>query len=144
MQTNTIAAPPTVTVGGQKYHVHFGNGAFYLLSTWGIDVTQISSALNERFQSGRYTEAMYKIAAASLGTMDRNGEWDSLGLDPLKMADKLRDGESGPLLDTVWKEFSGKLGLVTKTAETQPANPSADSPKMTGSEAGPSEPAQAA
>jgi|SRR6185503_5058414 len=143
MQTNTIAAPPTVKVGGRDYHVHFGNGAFYLLSTWGIDITTLTDSLNQRFESGRYTEAMYKLAAAGLGTMDRDGNWESLGIDPLKMADRLKDGESGPLLDVVWKEFTGKTGLVTKTAETAPATPAA-SPKTTGSEAGPSQPDPAA
>lgn len=139
MQTNTIAAPPTVKVGGKPYHVHFGNGAFYLLSTWGIDITQITASLNERFSSGRYTEAMYKLAAAGLGTMDRDGNWDSLGIDPLKMADRLKDGESAALMEVVWKEFSGKLGLVTATAEPEPAKIPAASTKESGSDSGPSE-----
>jgi len=137
MQTNTIAAPPTVQVGGKPYHVHFGNGAFYLLSTWGIDITSIGAALNERFQSGRYTEAMYKLAAAGLGTMDREGNWESLGLDPLKMADRLKDGESTPLMDAVWAAFSGKLGLPTTPTEPAAATPS-DSPQPNGSSSGPS------
>ena len=138
MQTSTIAPPPTVRVGGKEMHVHFGNGAFYLLSTWGIDITQIASSLNERFASGRYTEAMYKLAAAGLGKMDSNGDWESLGLDPLKMADRLKENESGPLLETVWKEFAGKLGLATTTAGTTPATP-ADSTNADGSSSGPSE-----
>ncbi len=133
MQTSTIAPPPTVKVGGKPYHVHFSNGAFYLLSTWGIDITQITAALNERFQSGRYTEAMYKLAAAGLGKMDPDGNWETLGLDPLKLADRLKDGESGPLMDAAWEAFSGKLGLVTATA-TEPAKESAAS---TGESTGP-------
>jgi hypothetical protein len=80
---------------------------------------------------------MYKLAAASLGKMDAEGNWESLGLDPLKMADRLKDGESGPLLDVVWKEFTGKTGLVTMTAGTAPATPEA-SPAPDGSATGPS------
>lgn len=123
MQTNTIAAPPTVMVGGRQFHVQFSHGAFYQLSTWGIDITQIAASLNERFASGRYTEAMYKLAAAALGTIDKDGNWESLGLDPLKVADRLKDGESAALMETVWKEFAGKLGLVTTTVDPAPATP---------------------
>lgn len=143
MNTSTIAPPPVVKVGGKDFHVHFGNGAFYLLSTWGIDINGIASSLNERFNAGRYTEAMYKLAAAGLGKMDAEGNWESLGLDPLKMADRLRDGESAPLLEVVWKEFTGKTGLVTMTAETAPATP-AISPKTDSSAAGPSVPEEPA
>jgi len=144
MQTSTIAPPPTVKVGGKDMHVHYGNGAFYLLSTWGIDITEMAAALNTRFSSGRYTEAMYKLAAAGLGKMDAEGNWDTLGLDPLKLADKLRDGESAPLMEVVWKEFTGKTGLATTTAEPTPAKTPAPSTNDDGSGIGPSAPAAAA
>jgi len=140
MQTNTIAAPPTVQIGGRPYHVRYSTGAFYLLSTWGIDVTAVAQTLNDKFQNGHYTEAMYKLAAAGLGTIDKEGDWETLGIEPLKLADRLKDGEAAALMEVVWREFSGKLGLVTTTAGTAPAplNPSTETP---GSGTGPLEPA---
>ena len=138
MSTSVVVAPPTVNVGGKPYAVRFSNGAFYLLSTWGIDLTSISAALNEKFQSGHYTEAMFKLAASSLGSFDRDGNWTSLGMEPLKLADTLLDGEAEPLLDAVWKAFAGKLGLGTKTAAPEPADSSTNAD---GSTSGPSEPA---
>lgn len=136
--TAAVFPPPTVKVGGKEYQIRYGNGAFYLLSTWGIDATSISKTLNEMFRDGRYTEAMYKLAAAGLGTT-RNGKWITANLSPLELADALEEDEAATLMNTVWEQFSGKLGLATKkTTATQPAD-TPDSQSATGSASGVSE-----
>ena len=141
MSTQLVAVPTTFAVGGKPHSIRFANGAFYLLSTWGIDVTQIATALNEKFQTGHYTEVMYKLAAASLGNFDASGNWKTLGLDPLEFADRLLEGEAEPLMEAVWKAFSGKLGLVTKTPGPEPAQTPDPSTNADGQRSGPSEPA---
>lgn len=131
-----MVPPPSVKVGGKPYCVRFSNGAFYLLSTWGIDVTRLAATLNEYFQGGRYTDAMTKLAAAGLGNFDADGNWRSLGIPPLELADRLLDEEVLPLGNAVWEAFSGKLGLAKTTAGTAPAE---ESQKPDGSTSGPSE-----
>ncbi len=140
MQTNTIAPPPVVQVGGKQYHVHFGNGAFYLLSTWGIDIARIVDQWNEMISTGRRNEGLVKIAAASAGTIDSAGNWTSLGLTPLQFADRCSVDECLNAQNVAWEEFAKKLGLVMVKTETEPAPKSADSPNPTGSDSGPSEP----
>jgi hypothetical protein len=63
-------------------------------------------------------------------------------MTPLELADALLDGEAQPLLDVTWKEFTGKLGLATMTAGTEPAAKPEDVTSGTGAVPGPS--AQAA
>ncbi len=137
MSTSLVVAPPAVKVGGKPYFVRFSNGAFYLLSTWGIDAHRVAATLNEYFSQGRYVEAMAKLCAASLGTFDAEGNWRTAGMTPLEMSDRLLEGEQGPLEEVVWKEFSGKLGLVVTPVKSAPAEVS---PNTNGSTSGPSEP----
>lgn len=140
MSTQLVAVQPPIMVGGKPFAIRFANGAFYLLSTWGIDITRITTALNSKFQTGHYTEVMYKLAAAALGNFDNSGQWKSLGIEPLDLADRMLDDEAKPLMDAVWTAFTGKLGLVTMTSGPEPAQ-SAAPMSDTGSTSGPSEPA---
>jgi hypothetical protein len=125
--TSIMEPPPAVKVGGKDYRIRFSNGAFYLLSKWGIDVTQISRILNEMFQENRYTEAMYKLAAAGLGNQNAAGNWKTAGIDPLELADTLLDGEADLLMEVTWQAFAGKLGLDT-TTKTMPTTAPANNP----------------
>jgi hypothetical protein len=132
-----IVAPPSVQVGGRPFQVRFSQGAFYLLGTWGIDVSRIVGVHNEMISSGRGREYAMKIAAASLGTTDAEGRWRSLGLSPLEVADTLLDGEWETLDATAWDLFKKKLGLVSTTEAPATTYPST---KPAGSNSGPSEP----
>ena len=138
MSTSLVAPPPSVKVGGKPYQVRFGQGAFYLLGTWGIDVSRIVEVHNEMIGSGRGREYAMKIAAASLGNYDANGVWRSLGAGPLDVADMLLDGEWEALDSTAWEAFKKKAGLVVI-----PATAPSLSTKSDGSDSGPSEPEQA-
>ncbi len=122
-------------------HVHFGNGAFYLLSTWGIDISRIVDQWNELVSTGRRQEGLGKIAAAAAGTMDSAGNWTSLGIPPLALADKCSTEEWLNIQTVAWEEFAKKLGLVMVKAATEPAKIPADSAGGNGSSAGPLEPA---
>lgn len=145
MEDKIFAAPPTVKVGGKPYHIRYSHGALYQLSCWGIDANDLIGNINKLMQEGHYTEAMGKICAAGLGTMDADGNWTSLGLTPLQVSDKLRDGEAAELDRVAWQEFAKKYGLVMRTAETaKPASEADATQSGSGSDSTPSEPAKAA
>jgi hypothetical protein len=140
MSTAIVAPPPTVKVGGRPYSVRFSQGAFYLLGTWGIDVSRAVQVHNEMVSGGRFREYMAKLVSASLGNFDAEGRWRSLGLPPLEVMDSLLDGEWQLLDVTVWEEYKKKLGLVLTTE----ALPTTDlSTKSDGSNSGLLEPEQA-
>jgi hypothetical protein len=136
MSPSLVAPLPTVKVGGRSYSVRFSQGAFYLLGTWGIDISRAVQVHNEMIASGRGREYEGKLAAASLGNLDSDGRWRSLGLTPLEVMDSLLDGEWGELSAASWGEYKKKLGLVLMTE----APPTIDlSTKSDGSSTGPSE-----
>jgi len=133
------ATVPTVKVGGRSFSIRFSQGAFYLLSTWGIDVSRAVEVHNQMVSTGRAKEYAAKLAAAALGSFDQEGRWRSLGMQPLDLMDSLLDGEWEALDAAVWDAYKKKLGLVVKT-ET-PANETSDlSTTSDGSGSGPSEP----
>lgn len=134
------ATVPTVKVGGRSFGIRFSNGAFYLLGTWGIDVSRAVQVHNEMVAGGRVKEYAAKLACAALGNFDADGRWRSLGLPPLEVMDSLLDGEWEALDAAAWAEYKKKLGLVTKTE--QPATTDL-STRNDGSGSGPSEPEQA-
>jgi len=135
------AQHPTVKVGGRSYSVRFSQGAFYLLSTLGIDVSRAVQVHNEMVSTGRAKEYAAKLACAALGNFDSEGRWRSLGLPPIEVMDMLQDGEWEALDAAAWDEYKKKLGLVTTTEAPQTTDPSA---KTDGSNSGPSEQAKAA
>ena len=121
MSPSLVAPPPTVKVGGKSYSIRFSQGAFYLLSTWGIDVSRAVSVHNEMISTGRAKEYAAKLACAALGNYDADGKWRSLGLPPLEVMDLLQDGEWEALDAAAWEAYKKKLGLVstTEAPETQ-------------------------
>ena len=139
MSPSLVAPLPTVKVGGRSYSVRFSQGAFYLLSTWGIDVSRAVSVHNEMISTGRAKEYAAKIACAALGNFDADGKWRSLGLPPLEVMDMLQDGEWEALDAAAWDAYKKKLGLVstTEVPATQNFSTSSD-----GSSTGRSEPDQ--
>jgi hypothetical protein len=140
MSPTPITTTPTVKVGGKTYGVRFSQGAFYLLGTWGIDVTRAVSVHNDMIASGRAREYAAKIACSALGNYDEQGRWRSLGLPPLEVMDMLLDGEWQDLDKAAWEEYKKKLGLVLTTEVPQTTEPLTSTD---GSSSGPSEPAQA-
>ena len=139
MSPSLVAPLPTVKVGGRSYSVRFSQGAFYLLSTWGIDVSRAVSVHNEMISTGRAKEYAANIACAALGNFDADGKWRSLGLPPLEVMDMLQDGEWEALDAAAWDAYKKKLGLVstTEVPATQNFSTSSD-----GSSTGRSEPDQ--
>ena len=139
MSTSIVAPPPTVKVGGRPYAIRFSQGAFYLLGTWGIDVSRPVQVHNEMIAGGRAKEYAAKIACAALGNFDDQGRWRSLGLSPLEVMDSLLDGEWEALDAAAWDAYKKKLGLVstTEVPATQNFSTSSD-----GSSTGRSEPDQ--
>ena len=136
MSTAIVAPLPTVKVGGRPYAIRFSHGAFYLLSTWGIDVSRAVQVHNEMISTGRAKEYAAKLACAALGNVDSEGRWRSLGLPPLEVMDMLEDGEWEALDAAAWDAYKKKLGLVSTTAELPTSE---NSPKTDGSNTGPSE-----
>jgi hypothetical protein len=134
------ATVPTVKVGGRSFGIRYSQGAFYLLSTWGIDVSRAVQVHNEMISSGRTKEYAAKLACAALGNFDADGKWRSLGTPPLEVMDSLLDGEWESLDAAAWGEYKKKLGLVTTTEPPQKTDPSMTSD---GSSSGPSVPDQA-
>lgn len=133
MSPSLVAPLPTVKVGGRSYSVRFSQGAFYLLSTWGIDISRAVQVHNEMVGSGRAKEYAAKLACASLGNLDADGKWRSLGLTPLEVMDSLLDGEWEALDAAAWDAYKKKLGLVSTTE----ASPTTDlSTKSDGSNTG--------
>lgn len=132
-----VAPLPAVRVGGRPYSVRFSQGAFYLLSTWGIDVSRAVQVHNDMISSGRGKEYSAKLACAALGNFDADGKWRSLGLPPLEIMDTLLDGEWEALDAAAWDAYKKKLGLVSTT--DQPATES-HSTTSDGSNSGPSGP----
>ena len=104
------ATVPTVKVGGRSFGIRFSQGAFYLLGTWGIDVSRAVSVHNEMISSGRAKEYAAKLACAALGNYDSEGRWRSLGLPPLEIMDSLLDGEWEALDAAAWDEYKKNLG----------------------------------
>lgn len=139
MSTSIVSPPPVVKIGGRPYSVRFSQGAFYLLGTWGIDVSRAVTVHNEMVTSGRAKEYAAKIACASLGNFDSEGRWRSLGLPPLEVMDSLLDGEWEILDAAAWDAYKKKLGLVSTTGVQPTTDPST---KNDGSNSGPSEPEQ--
>lgn len=137
MSTSIVALPSTVKVGGKPYVVRFSQGAFYLLGTWGIDVSRAVAVHNEMISGGRAKEYAAKLACASLGNFDADGRWRSLGLPPLEVMDLLLDGEWEALDAAAWDAYKKKLGLVTTTDLPPTTDPLT---KSDGSNSGPSEP----
>ena len=131
---------PTVKVGGKTYGVRFSQGAFYLLGTWGIDVSRAIEVHNSMITSGRAKEYAAKIACSALGNYDASGTWRSLGMAPLEVMDRLQDGEWEALDAAAWGEYKKKLGLVPMPVQTPTTDPSTSS---AGSNSGPSGPEQA-
>ncbi len=119
-----VANDPIVMVGGKPYALRFSQGAFYLLSTWGVDVYKLVDVLNSMLAAGRGKEVAAKIACSALGNYDAAGSWHSLGLPPLEVMDLLLDGEWEALDAAAWEAFKKKLGLATATNEVS-ANPEA-------------------
>ena len=121
MSPSLVAPLPTVKVGGRPYSIRYSQGAFYLLSTWGIDVSRAVSVHNEMISTGRAKEYAAKLACAALGSYDADGKWRSLGLPPLEVMDLLQDGEWEALDAAAWEAYKKKLGLVstTEAPETQ-------------------------
>ena len=115
MSPSLVAPLPTVKVGGRPYSVRFSQGAFYLLSTWGIDVSRAVSVHNEMISTGRAKEYAAKLACAALGNVDADGKWRSLALPPLEVMDLLLDGEWEALDAAAWDAYKKKLGLVSTT-----------------------------
>lgn len=140
MTPAALATVPTVKVGGRSFGIRFSQGAFYLLSTWGIDVYRAVQVHNEMISAGRAKEYAAKLACAALGNFDAEGRWHSLGLAPLEVMDMLQDGEWEALDAAAWDEYKKKLGLVSTTEAPQT---SADSTATAGSTSGPSAPEQA-
>jgi hypothetical protein len=131
------ATVPTVKVGGRSFGIRFSQGAFYLLGTWGIDVSRAVQVHNEMISTGRAKEYAAKLACAALGNFDADGKWRSLGLPPLEVMDSLLDGEWEALDAAAWEAYKKKLGLVVTTELPQTSDPST---KIDGSNSGPSEP----
>ena len=140
MSTPIVAPHFAVKVGGRSYSIRFSQGAFYLLGTWGIDVSRAVQVHNEMVSSGRGQEYARKIACAGLGNFDQDGRWRSLGLSPLDVMDSLLDGEWEAIDAAAWSEYKKKLGLVSTTEAPATAGHSTGND---GSNFGPSEPAQA-
>ena len=137
MSPTPLATVPTVKVGGRSFGIRYSQGAFYLLGTWGIDVSRAVQVHNEMISAGRGKEYAAKLACAALGNYDADGKWRSLGLPPLEVMDSLLDGEWEALDAAAWTEYKKKLGLVS-TMEL-PATES-HSTKNDGSNSGPLEP----
>ena len=135
---------PTVKVGGRPYSIRFSQGAFYLLSTWGVDVYRMVDVLNAMLAAGRGKEVAAKIACSALGSYDAAGNYHSLGLPPLDVMDMLLDGEWEALDAAAWEAFKKKLGLAIATTEppTEPPTEPTSNPSMSGagSTSGPSAP----
>lgn len=166
MSTNLVVASPTVKVAGKTYSVRYSHGAIYLLSTWGIDLTRIFTTLAEALgvpyqpyipatgdkpeileraeivPNGRRTELMMKIAAASLGTIDAEGNWRSAQISPMDLADRMSDDEAEVIDRVTWEAFAKKIGLPLPNPVTPVAQNPPDTTKPSGSDSGPSEPAE--
>ena len=152
-----VSPAPTVKVGGKQYSVRYAHGAIYLLSTWGIDLTRIFQTLAEALgtpatedrpevaPNGHRTELMTKIAAAGLGTIDAEGNWRSAQITPMELSDRMTE-EEAELVDRVtWEAFAKKIGLPLPKPVAVPAPvPIPDTTKLSGSDSGPSEPAEQA
>lgn len=137
MGTSIVVPPPVVQIGGRPYSIRFSQGAFYLLGTWGIDVSRPVAVHNDMIASGRSKEYAAKIACAALGNFDADGRWRSLGLPPLEVMDSLLDGEWEALDAAAWDAYKKKLGLVSTTEAPATTDPST---KIDGLNSGPSEP----
>ena len=138
MSPSLVAPLPAVKVGGRPYSLRYSQGAFYLLSTWGIDVSQAVRVHNEMISTGRAKEYAAKLACAALGNVDTEGKWHSLAIPPLEVMDMLLDGEWEALDAAAWDAYKKKLGLVS-TMELPPGTES-PSTKSAGSNSGPSAP----
>jgi hypothetical protein len=115
MSPSLVTPLPTVKVGGRPYSIRFSQSAFYLLSTWGIDVSRAVQVHNEMISTGRAKEYAVKLACAALGNVDADGKWHSLALPPLEVMDMLLDGEWQALDVAAWDAYKKKLGLVSTT-----------------------------
>jgi hypothetical protein len=137
MSPTPLATVPTVKVGGRSFGIRYSQGAFYLLGTWGIDVSRAVQVHNEMISAGRGKEYAAKLACAALGNYDADGKWRSLGLPPLEVMDSLLDGEWEALDAAAWGEYKKKLGLVSTMELPATESPST---KNDGSNSGPLEP----
>ena len=154
MSMNIVVPAPIVKVGGKPYSVRYAHGAIYLLSTWGIDLTNIFSTLADAIgmpatattpaviPNGRRTELMTKIAAAGLGTIDAEGNWRTAGITPMELSDRMTEEEAGEVDRVTWEAFAKKIGLPLPKPEPAPAPNTPDTTKPSGSDNGPSEPAE--
>ena len=136
MSPSLVTPLPAVKVGGRPYSLRYSQGAFYLLSTWGIDVSQAVRVHNEMISTGRAKEYAAKLACAALGNVDTEGKWHSLALPPLEVMDMLLDGEWEALDAAAWDAYKKKLGLVSTTDQPATVDPST---KKDGLSTGPSE-----
>lgn len=156
--TLVVVPAPVVKIAGKQYSVRYGHGALYSLSAWGIDLTTIMQTLSDALgraadgdtpavlPNGRRVEIMTKIAAASLGTVDMNGDWRSAQITPEDLTvilDRATDEEAAELDRVTWEVFAKKIGLPLTpkpiAAAAQNPDPS-DTPANGGSTTGPSEP----
>jgi hypothetical protein len=159
--TPNLLTLPTVTVGGKTYAVKYSHGAIYLLSTWGIDISRIFQTLADALgcdaveatdtaparpaviPNGHRTELLTKIAAAGLGTIDAEGRWRSAQITPMDLSERMSDDEVDLVDRVTWEAFAKKIGLQLPTKPEAAAAPiQPDTTKTSGSDSGPSEPAQ--
>ncbi len=103
---------PTLTVGGISYKLRLSLSASYLLELAKVDPSQLSEAFKN---GGRNIELMVKLAAAMMGNYDGRGNWHSLGMDPLKLADLVPLEEFKALTDAVLSAL-----VKARPAETNP------------------------
>lgn len=110
---------PTLTIGGISYKLRLSLSASYLLELAKVDPSQLAEAFKN---GGRNIELMVKLCAAMMGNYDARGNWHSVGMDPLKLADLVPMEEFKALTDAVLAALV-KAPPEGTTAQTQPANP---------------------
>ncbi len=116
METSPITYP-TVTVGGREFQLRFGLGAWVQLNKQGIGAAQLAKIL----QSDQRLAMTMQLAAAGLGTFDAEGQWHSLNIDAVELADRLKDGELAQLSEAILPALQAGKGGPAAVASAKPA-----------------------
>lgn len=108
---------PKVTVGGKPFLMRYTSASLLLLADWGVPVGKMAEWQTSLNDSGRAFSANVKLALATLGNFDSDGDWAPLDQSPLKTIAKLMDGE----MTTLMQGFAATMAKVAPPATPNPA-----------------------
>lgn len=107
-QLTTPVAYPKVAVGGVSYFIRFGFGALYELNGRGFNVAKLRESTQLYEDKQQWYRLIIDLGSCALGNPGEGGTWSTTPMQPMQLADALRDDEFQPFVDAVQESFWGK------------------------------------